>query len=71
MTEVIEYIEKLEVLEATHKQLSTTKHDKDKLEDKTGKSQIKNKEILRENPKCKEKKRKRNVSDSDDEWYDK
>ena len=38
MTEVIEYMEKLEVLEATNKQSGTKKNDKDKSEDKTGKS---------------------------------
>ena len=41
MTEVIEYMEKLEVLEATNKQPGTKKNDKDKSEDKTGKSKHK------------------------------
>ena len=41
MTEVIEYMEKLEVLEATNKQSGTKKGDKEKSEDKTGKSKNK------------------------------
>ena len=43
MTEVVEYMEKLEVLEATTKQSSIKKHDKDNSEDKTGKSKNKTK----------------------------
>ena len=35
MTEVIECTEELDILEATTKQPSTKKHDKDKSEDKT------------------------------------
>ena len=41
MTEVIEYMEKLEILEATNRQQSTKKHDKVESEDKTGKSKSK------------------------------
>ena len=35
MTEVIEYMDKLEVLEATIKQQRATKYDKDESEDET------------------------------------
>ena len=64
MTEVIEHMEKLEVLEATNKQSGTKKNDKDKSEDKT-------KKFLKKYSKSKGKKRKRNDSDSDYDQYDK
>ena len=70
MTEVIEYMWKLEVLAATNKQSSTKQNDKDKLEDKTGKSKNKTTEFLKKNSKFKGKKLKRNDSDSDNNWYD-
>ena len=41
MTSVIEYMEKLKILEVTNKQSSTKKNDKDKLVDKTEKSKNK------------------------------
>ena len=45
MTKVIEYMEKLEVIEATNKQSDTKKNDKDKSEDKIGKSKNKTKKF--------------------------
>ena len=71
MTEVIEYIEKLEVLEATNKQSGAKKNDKDRSEDKTGKSKKQGLDISQENSKFKGKKRKRNGSISEDYQYDK
>ena len=71
MTEVIEYMEKLEVLEATNKQSSTKKGDKEKSEDKTGKSKNKTKKFPKKHSKSKGKKRKRHDSDSEDDRYDK
>ena len=68
MTEVIEYMEKLEVLEATNKQSGTKENDKDKSEDKTGKSKNKTKKFHKKHSKSKGKNKKRN--DSDYDWYD-
>ena len=67
MTEVIEYMEKLEVLEATTKAAGTKKNDKDKSEDKTGKSKSKTKKFPKKSSRNKGKKRKRGDSDSDDD----
>ena len=71
MNEVIEYMEKLEVLEATNKQSGTKKGDKEKSEDKTGKSKNKTKKFPKKHSKSKGKKRKRHDSDSEDDRYDK
>ena len=51
---VIEYTEKLEVLEVTNKQSGTKKHDKEKSEDKTGKSKNKTKKFPKKYSKYKE-----------------
>ena len=72
MTEVIEFIEKLEVPEATNKQPSTKENDKDESEDQTGKSKIKTKKFHKKNSKFKQKKKNEydfdfdSDSDSDD-----
>ena len=71
MTEVIEYMQKLEVLAATNKQSSTKQNDKAKLGDETGKSKNKTKKFLKKYSQFKGKKLKRNDSDSDNNWYDK
>ena len=71
MTEVIEYMEKLEVLEATNKQSGTKKNDKDKSEDKTGKSKNKTKKFHKKNYNSKGRKKKRDGSDSEDDQYNK
>ena len=71
MTEVIEYMEKLEVLEATIKQSGTKKNDKEKSEDKTGKSKNKTKKFPKKHSKSKGRKRKRDDSDSEDDRYNK
>ena len=71
MSEVIEYMEKLDFLEATHKQSSTKKNDKDKSEDETGNSNNKTKKIHKKNSKSKGKKRKRNYSEDEDDQFDK
>ena len=47
MIKVIDYMEKLEVLEATNNQPSTKKYDKDKSKDKTEKSKNKTKKFTR------------------------
>ena len=67
MTEVIEYMEKLEVLEATTKQPGNKKRDKEKSEDKTGKSKSKTKKFSKKSSKNRGKKRKRNDSDSEED----
>ena len=67
MTQVIEYMEKLEVLEATNKSSGNKKSDKEKSEDKTGKSKSKTKKFAKKSSKNKGKKRKRNDSDSEDD----
>ena len=71
MTEVIEYMKKLEVLEATNKQSGTKKHDKDKSEDKTGRSKNKTQKFPKKHSKSKSRKRKRDDSESEDDQYDK
>ena len=72
LSKVIEFLEKLEVLEATNKQTSTTKSDKDKSEDNTGKSKNKTKKFHKKHSKSKgrKRKRKRNDSESEDDRYD-
>ena len=70
MADIIEYIEKLEVLKAITKQSSTKKYDKDGLKDKTRKSKHKTKKFHKKNPESKGK-RKRNDSDSDNNQYNK
>ena len=55
-TDVIEYMEKLEVLEATNKQSSTKKHDKENSEDKT-------KKFPKKHSKSKGRKRKKKKKD--------
>ena len=59
------------MLQATTKQPSTEKYDKDGSEDKTRSSKNKTKKTHKKIHKSKDKKRKRSDSDSDDEWYNK
>ena len=60
-------MEKLKVLEATTKQPSYKKCDKDVREDKTGKSKNKTEKLHKKNLKSKGKKRKRSNSESDND----
>ncbi len=55
MTKVIEYMEKLEELEATPKQSGNKIGDKDQSEDKTGKSKSKTKKFPKKIPRTKGK----------------
>ena len=71
MTEVIEYMEKLEILEATNKQSGSKKNDKDKSGDQTGKSKNKTKKFHKKHSKSKDRKRKRYGSDYEDDRYNK
>ena len=64
-------MEKSEVLEATNKQPSTKKYDKNGSEDKTGKSNRKTKKFYKKNSKSNGKKRKRSDSDSNNGRYNK
>ena len=64
MSEVIEYMDKLDVLEAMIKQVCSKMNDKDKSENKSTNFQ-------RKISKSKVKKRKRNDSESEDDCYDK
>ena len=69
--EVIEYMGKLEILEATNKQSSTKKNDKDKSEDRTETSKNKSKKLQKKHSQSKGKKRMWNDSDYVDDQYDK
>ena len=61
----------MDILDATNKQPSTRKYDKDKLVDKTGKSENKTKKFHKKNSKFKGNKRNRSDFDSDDKRRDK